>query len=306
MKTTLSLALAGLIALGLTIPSRGFTSKDTPLGSQPAAEDQYLVGDWEADKRSNLAVRRSNLVLMDTNFDGLADKEQSYGNGSTEDQYLVGDWDGDGKDNLAVRRGKAILMDTNFDGLADKTQEYGNGNSEDQYLVGDWDGDGKDNIAVRRGNQILMDTNFDGLADKTQAYGNGNSEDQYLVGDWDGDGKDNIAVRRGKEILMDINFDGLADRSQDYGNGQPKAVTNIPKGSPPSSIKCTALKANPTLYLQAIAAVKLAKNAGRITSKEQCYGAAGDAAILGTILGQDPLVGVIAGEYAKCACNDVF
>ena len=56
-------------------------------------KDQYLVGDWDGDRRSNLAVRRGNKVLMDFNFDGSHDQEQAYGNGNSEDQYLVGDWD---------------------------------------------------------------------------------------------------------------------------------------------------------------------------------------------------------------------
>jgi len=141
------------------------------------AKFRYLVGDWNGNRTDNLAVRRGNRVLMDVNFDGLADFTQTYGSGNSEDQYLVGDWDGNGTDNLAVRRGNRILMDVNFDGLADFTQTYGSGNSEDQYLVGDWDGNRTDNLAVRRGNSVLMDFNFDGQADFTQIYGNGNSED---------------------------------------------------------------------------------------------------------------------------------
>lgn len=43
-----------------------------------ASEDQYLVGDWDGDGRSNLAVRRGSCVLMDTNFDGVVDGTQCY------------------------------------------------------------------------------------------------------------------------------------------------------------------------------------------------------------------------------------
>ena len=89
------------------------------------SEDQYLVGDWNGDGKVNIAVRRGNCVLMDTNFDGAHDMEQHYGHGNGEDQYLVGDWDGDGQANLAVRRGNCVLMDTNFDGTHDKEQCYG-------------------------------------------------------------------------------------------------------------------------------------------------------------------------------------
>ena len=173
--------------------------------------DEYLTGDWNGDGRCNVAIRKGNKILMDYNFDGVADFTQLYGAGNAEDEYLVGDWDGDGRDNIAVRRNNSILMDYNFDGSHDFLQGYGAGNSEDEYLVGDWDRDGRDNIAVRRNNSILMDYNFDGSHDFLQGYGAGNSEDEYLVGDWDGDGRDNIAVRRNNSILMDYNFDGSHD-----------------------------------------------------------------------------------------------
>ncbi|WP_303626810.1 zinc-dependent metalloprotease [Myxococcus sp. AM011] len=185
----------------------------------PPRPDGYLVGDWENDGRSNLATRFGPCVFMDTNFDGVADRTQCFGNGGSEDQYLVGDWDGDGRSNLAVRRGSCVLMDTTFDGVPEATQCFGNGGGEDQYLVGDWDGDGRSNLAVRRGRCVLMDTNFDGVPEATQCYGDGASEDQYLVGDWDGDGRSNLAVRRGSCVLMDTNFDGAADITQCFGNG---------------------------------------------------------------------------------------
>ena len=191
-----------------------------PPSSEP---EQILVGDWNGDGRSSLALRTGHCVQMDSDGDGMLDAEQCYGNGDAEDGYLVGDWDGDGRDNLAVRRGNCVLMDTNFDGSEDLEQCYGNGNAEDGYLVGDWDGDGRDNLAVRRGHCVLMDTNFGGGEDLEQCYGNGDAEDGYLVGDWDGDGRDNLAVRRGNCVVMDTNFDGNNELKQCYGNGDADA-----------------------------------------------------------------------------------
>jgi hypothetical protein len=201
--------------------------------------DHYLIGDWDGDKRDNLAVRRGSQILMDHNFDGAADKVFSFGNGDVTingitDVYLVGDWNGDGTDNIAVRRGSEILMDYNFDGTADKVFSFGNGDLTingivDGYLVGDWDGDGIDNIAVRRGAEILMDYNFDETADKFFSFGNGDVEingivDVYMVGDWNGDGSDNIAVLRENTLYMDTNFDGAHDLTQSFGNGMSKSV----------------------------------------------------------------------------------
>lgn len=181
--------------------------------------ESFLVGDWDGDGRSNLAVRRGHCVLMDTDYNGVANTTHCYGNGDDEDEYLVGNWDGLGGDNIAVRRGHCVLMDTDFDGDSEKTQCFGNGNSEDEYLVGDWDGDGKDNLAVRRGLCIHMDYGFDGTAERTQCFGNGHDEDQYLVGNWDGLGGDNLAVRRSCLMHMDTNYDGVAEFSTWYGDG---------------------------------------------------------------------------------------
>ncbi len=173
------------------------------------AQDQYLVGDWDGDGRTNLAVRRNGQIAQDFNFDNAPDQTIGFGNGNT-DQYLVGDWNGDGKDDLAVRRGNEIIM--NLTPLASKF--FGNGDS-DKYLVGDWDGDGKDNLAVRRNRDIIMERP-DGTVTSFQ-FGNGNSESEYLVGDWDGDKRDNIAVRRGNTVIMDTNFNGVADITSNYG-----------------------------------------------------------------------------------------
>jgi len=198
----------------------GMDSQTGLVQSTQTKEDEYLVGDWDGDGRDNIAVRRGNLILMDTNFDGIHDIEQTFGRGNDEDQYLVGDWDGDGRDNIAVRRDNRILMDTNFDGIHDIEQTFGRGSEEDQYLVGDWYAAGRDHIAVRRGNQLLADVNFDGVHEFQESFGRGKEEDEYFAGDWNGDGFENFAVRRGNRILMDFDFGGGHDLEQVFGAGK--------------------------------------------------------------------------------------
>ena len=63
-------------------------------------------------------------VWIDTNFDGVYDMKQCFGDGNREDAYLIGDWDGDGRSNLAVRRGNCVYMDTNVNGHFAKKQCY--------------------------------------------------------------------------------------------------------------------------------------------------------------------------------------
>ncbi len=184
-----------------------------------AYEDEYLVGDWDGDGRDNIAVRRSNQIIMDYNYDGISDFSFFFGLGN-QDDYLVGDWDGDGRDNIAVRRSNGISMDYNFDGVADKIFYFGSGDSEDEYLSGDWNKDGRDNIGIRKNQYITMNLNFDNPnIYQTVSYGNGNQEDQYLIGDFNGDNTEDIAVRRENQIIIDYNMDGTADQSYFYGLG---------------------------------------------------------------------------------------
>ncbi|MCB9297325.1 MAG: hypothetical protein H6559_29995 [Lewinellaceae bacterium] len=43
-------------------------------------------------QKDMLAVRRGNVILMNYNFDGRHDLQQTYGHGNGEDEYLTGNW----------------------------------------------------------------------------------------------------------------------------------------------------------------------------------------------------------------------
>jgi hypothetical protein len=45
-----------------------------------ALNDEYLFGDWDGNRTSNVAVRTNNCVYMDYNIDGFHDQIQCYGN----------------------------------------------------------------------------------------------------------------------------------------------------------------------------------------------------------------------------------
>ncbi|MGA7304248.1 MAG: hypothetical protein WBW88_05215 [Rhodothermales bacterium] len=186
------------------------------------SQDQYLVGDWNGNGKDNIAVRIGNRILMDTDGDGVPDKEQRFGNGNSEDEYLVGDWNNDGADHIAVRRGNRIVMDTNFDETPDREVVFGSGARDSQYLVGDWNGNGSSDFAVRRRNRITLDAARDAGPGKEYTFGRGN-DTHYLIGDWDGDGSSNFAVRRGNAVFMDTNFDTKVDIQQTYGDGDSES-----------------------------------------------------------------------------------
>ena len=88
-------------------------------------EDEYLIGDWNGDRKDNIAVRRKREIIMDYNFDSRREFTFYFGNGNDEDEYLVGDWNGDGIDNIAVRRGREIIIDHNFDSEREFTFYFG-------------------------------------------------------------------------------------------------------------------------------------------------------------------------------------
>lgn len=186
-----------------------------------APEEEYLFGNWDGYRGSNVAVRRKQCVLEDINYDGIHDMVQCFGLGSAENQYLVGDWNGDGKAKIAVRRGNCVHFSLSGGPVADRAQCYGYGNT-DQYFAGHWYGGKVDTLAVRRGNCLHIDLDGDGKADRTQCFGNGGSEDQYLVGDWNGDGRTKMAVRRGNCVHMAL-ADGTLEHVQCFGLGNRDA-----------------------------------------------------------------------------------
>jgi len=184
-------------------------------------EDEYLVGDWDGDGCDNLAVRRDNLLLMDTNYDGAHDLQITVGLGNAADEYLIGDWNGDGCDDIGVREGSTIAFESNFDGKIDFVVTTGPGNDADEYLVGDIEGIGMEAIAWRIGNQVTWDRMpWNGTEDGSTGYGGGKNEDQYLIGRWSNGGlAQTLAVRRDNVVLMNFDLDSAHDLEQTFGLG---------------------------------------------------------------------------------------
>ncbi|MCB4865121.1 hypothetical protein [Bifidobacterium pseudocatenulatum] len=71
--------------------------------------DLVLSGDWDADGKDTLAVRRgSTYYIKNMLAIGIADSSFIYGH--AEDRTFAGDWSGDGHDALAVRRGSTFYV----------------------------------------------------------------------------------------------------------------------------------------------------------------------------------------------------
>ncbi|MDX1620154.1 MAG: hypothetical protein R3320_04130, partial [Nitriliruptorales bacterium] len=64
------------------------------------ADDQVLVGDWNADAVDTLGVRRGAWYYLSNDFEG-GEADVVFKYGLEDDEVFVGDWDGDGVDTLA-------------------------------------------------------------------------------------------------------------------------------------------------------------------------------------------------------------
>ncbi|MGM0617528.1 MAG: VanW family protein, partial [Actinomycetota bacterium] len=134
------------------------------------ASDTTLVGDWDADGRTTVAVRRGRTsYLRNSNSGGDADVVFDYGR--DDDEVVVGDWDGDGVETLGVRRGGTFyLRNSNSGGDADVVFDYGR--DDDRALSGDWNDSGAASVGVRREARFLLRmTNDGGPADLDYRYG---------------------------------------------------------------------------------------------------------------------------------------
>ncbi len=166
----------------------------------------FLVGDWNDDGLSDLAVFVDGCLYPDADHDGAPDagaRRCPLEPGA--DQYFVGKWRAGAGSQLGWRRGNCLFIDENPRQPLCFAGPF-------EVLVADWNGDGQSDLGIRRGRCIDSDTNLDGAHDELgYCYGNGDAEDEYLDGHWDGAGRDSVAIRRADTVLLDVDRDGVAD-----------------------------------------------------------------------------------------------
>jgi hypothetical protein len=141
------------------------------------AGDVPLVGDFNKDGKSDIAIFNNGKWYVDTIGGHVADLVFVYGNAG--DVPLVGDFNKDGTDDIAIFRGGLWCVDTTGDHVSDMVFRYGI--AGDVPLVGDINKDGRDDLAVFRNGIWCFDTNMDQIADLKFSYGI--AGDVPLVGD---------------------------------------------------------------------------------------------------------------------------
>jgi hypothetical protein len=197
---------------GVTI--RALTAASPLLNGLVDRSRDFLVGDWDRDGLSDLAVFFDGCLYPDTDHDGKPDSRLCPAD-PTADQYFVGNWQPGAASQLGWRRANCVYLETN------PKQPLCFDEGPFELLVADWNGDGTSDLGIRRGRCLDFDTNLDGvLDDRGYCYGDGSAEDEYLAGNWDGGSRASIAVRRGNSVLLDVDRDGTADSvPRVYGNG---------------------------------------------------------------------------------------
>lgn len=199
------------------------------------AGDDPVVGDWNADGRDDVGVKRGTAWYLDANGTGGWDGgDVGYGSfGEAGDRALAGKLRPFAFDTTArpligsrvqigvVRSGVAYL-DASANGIWDGTDQIiGIGYPTDIQVFGDWNKIGRPSVGAFRNGTWYLDFNGNGLWDGGDVVRSfGQAGDIPVVGDWNGDGRDDLGVFRGGVWYLDFNGSGgwdAGDRGYAFG-----------------------------------------------------------------------------------------
>ncbi len=176
----------------------------------------FLVGDWNHDGLSDLAIYQDGCVYPDADHDDQPDEDRKEcldDNGQAE-QLLVGNW-GEGVASTAWVQGGCVHLGPR----GERPICYDDKHGSFDVLAADWNGDGRTDIGIRTGKTVRFDLDLDGHPDTEYEYGFGLGEDEYLVGQWAEGPGESLAVREGGTVFIDRDRDGVADAYQTFGPG---------------------------------------------------------------------------------------
>lgn len=181
-----------------------------------------LTGDWNNDKKTDIAVKSRNGHWMIGHSDGtkftnfsqiLSGFGDEYAEPDARFEAFAGDWNGDKKTDFGLRTkdGRwfvAINQGTSF-AVAQWLSNFGNelidvGGAPFVPITGDWNGDGKTDIGLmsrdgRWYTAISNGTTFINTVLALQNFGNQNLDGggggiMPVTGDWNGDKKTDIGI----------------------------------------------------------------------------------------------------------------
>ncbi len=153
--------------------------------------DEPLVGDWNGDGVTDVAVRRPRTGRFYLKVVGSKPVKINYG--TRLDRPIAGDWDGDGRWEVGVHRAStATFLMRSATGATTSVRLGGPGSIP---VTGDWDGDGTTDVGVYDPilRQFTLRTTPGGRPTlSTTAFGS--LGDLPVVGDWDGDGRTEVGT----------------------------------------------------------------------------------------------------------------
>ncbi len=175
-----------------------------------------LVGDFDGDTISDLAVYNNGVWYIDYYNDTIADKQVVFGGSVSLDTPITGDINGDGKADIGVYRNDGVwYIDFNLDGIPDRVSSFG-GLAGDIPVTGDFNGDRNLDRAIYRQGRWFVDVDWNGTADAQYIFGGGAS-DVPLAADFNHDGSADLVIYRDGVWYLDYNHDSQADFVHLYG-----------------------------------------------------------------------------------------
>jgi hypothetical protein len=161
----------------------GTTQASTNCGDVP------LVGDWDGDGTSNVAVQR-RATAPRYYLRQPAHRNLRVPFGWRTDQPLSGDWDGDGRAEIGARRpGLMSFVLRHRDGTETRVRL---GRVSDVGVTGDWNGDRRTDLGVWNPSTRVF--TLRGANGHTRDVPFGSVGDRPVTGDWNGDGRTDLGV----------------------------------------------------------------------------------------------------------------
>jgi hypothetical protein len=175
-----------------------------------------LVGDFDGDTITDLAVYDNGFWYIDFFNDAVADKQVLFGGSTSTDTPVVADFNADGKADIAVYRNDGFwYIDYNLDGVPNRVAAFG-GLVGDIPVAADFNGDESIDRAIYRQGHWFIDFDFNGTADAFYLFGGG-TNDIPLAADFNSDGAADLIIFRDGVWYIDFNHDSNVDLIHLYG-----------------------------------------------------------------------------------------